>query len=127
MALIDMILGIPFTSTETVRVVRREPFEKPNGAEGYVDKPLGEFKVNIQPLGTLNKVEGLTLNTELVGNSIQEVWGMYSHNYGFQMGDIITRSSDGLKYEIKSAELNGIGTPLEFMKCLIQRVDNQRP
>jgi hypothetical protein len=125
MALIDIIVGIPYTSSETVNVIRKETFTKPNGAEGYIENDLGDFKVNIQPMGTLNKIEGLTLRSELTGNGIDEVWGMYSHNYGFKMGDIVTRSSDGLKYEIKSAEINGLGTPLEFSKCLIVKVDNQ--
>ena len=50
MALIDTLLAIPTTPTEVVHVVRKVKYEKPNGAEGYTEKIIGDFTVSTQPL-----------------------------------------------------------------------------
>ena len=124
MALIDTLLAIPTTQTEVVHVVRKVKYEKPNGAEGYTEKIIGDFTVSTQPLGSLNKIEGLTLESSLAGNQINSVFGIYSPDYGYKEGDIITRP-DGYKYEVKAVEPLGEGTLFEHVKVLLVKVDNQ--
>lgn len=122
---IDMILAMPTTPTETIHVERKVSYAKPNGAEGYNTITVGDFKVSPQPLGSLNKVEGLTLESSLSGNKVNSVFGLYGANVGYKEGDIITRP-DTFKYELKSIEPQGIGTPMEHVKLLVVKVDNQK-
>lgn len=124
-SMIEMILAMPTTPIEMIHVERKQSYIKPNGSEGYEIIPIGDFKVSPQPLGTLNKVEGLTLQSSLAGNKINSVFGLYGSNIGYQEGDIITRS-DGFKYELKTIEPQGIGTPMEHVKLLVVKVDNQK-
>lgn len=124
-SIVEMILAMPTTPTEMIHVVRKVAYTKPNGAEGFTEVLVGDFKVSPQPLGTLNKVEGLTLESSLAGNKLNSVFGLYGLNMGYKEGDIITRS-DNLKYELQSIEPQGIGTPLEHVKLLVTKVDNQQ-
>lgn len=124
MALIDTLLALPTTPTEVVHVIRKVKYEKPNGAEGYTEQIVGDFTVSTQPLGSLNKIEGLTLESTLSGNKKNSVFGIYSADYGYQNGDIVIRP-DGLRYEVKSVEPLGEGTLFEHVKVLLSKIDNQ--
>ena len=123
-SIIEMILAMPTTPVEMIHVVRKVAYTKPNGSEGFSETPIGDFKVSPQPLGTLNKVEGLTLQSSLAGNKLNSVFGLYGINMGYKEGDIIIRP-DGLKYELKTIEPQGVGTPMEHVKLLVVKVDNQ--
>ena len=123
-SIIEMILSLPTTPTEMIHVVRKKKIVKSNGAETFKTVLIGDFVVSPQPLGTLNKIEGLTLESSLKGFKFNSVFGLFGVNHGYQNGDLITRS-DGLVYEVKSIEPQGIGTPMEHVKLLVVKVDNQ--
>lgn len=123
-SMIDIILSLPTTPTEMIHVVRKKKVERFNGAESYDKVLVGDFVVSPQPLGTLNKVEGMTLATTLKGFKFNSVFGLYGANKGYKVGDLVTRS-DGFVYEIQSIEPQGIGTPMEHVKLLVAKVDNQ--
>lgn len=123
MAIIDILLSNPLTPKVVINVRRKVAFEKPNGASGYTWQAVGDFSVAMQALGTLNKLSGMELVGNLKGNEYPDTNVFYSHDYGYKVGDIVTFS--GLEYEIKSIETNGYGTSMTYVKCMIEKVDNQ--
>lgn len=117
---------VSLVDNEKVKIIRKIPYEKPNGAEGIKEEEIGEFDVSIQGIKSSTKVQGYVLDKTLAGNKLDSTFICYSSNIPVKSGDILQRiERDNLLYEIIATEPKGVGTILEQRVMIIERVDNQ--
>lgn len=117
---------VSLVDNEKVKIIRKIPYEKPNGAEGIKEEEIGEFDVSIQGIKSSTKVQGYVLDKTLAGNKLDSTFICYSSNIPVKSGDILQRiERDNFLYEIVAAEPKGVGTILEQRVMIIERVDNQ--
>lgn len=117
---------VSLVDNEKVKIIRKIPYEKPNGAEGIKEEEIGEFDVSIQGIKSSTKVQGYVLDKTLAGNKLDSTFICYSSNIPVKSGDILQRiERDNLLYEIVATEPKGVGTILEQRVMIIERVDNQ--
>lgn len=110
--------------SEKVEVYRKVITEGKRGSDKTEIKLITNATVSIQSTGTRNKVEGLTLQDSKAGVTIKSVWVMYSEFIDLKEHDLIKRK-DGLLYEVKNLEPNGMGSTLAHMKSYLVKADNQ--
>lgn len=96
---------------------------------------IGTYTMSIQPTGSQNKVQGLTLVNSPAGEKVDEVFVSYSQVIDVKTKDLIKRiEEDNLFYEVRSIEVqkvnptllkNGNVLDLSHIRTYITRIDNQ--
>lgn len=104
---------------ENVEVYAKTTTIKPNGSESVKWELKGNILCNIQA----NNKYGEALQTSPAGDTLTAVYNLYTRS-SLEEGQRIKRS-DGILYEIRNVEHNGIKTILEHYKAYLTRVDNQ--
>lgn len=117
---------IPLVDNEKVKIIRKIPYDKPNGAEGIKEEEIGEFDVSVQGIKSTIKVQGYVLDKTLAGNKLDSTFICFSTNIPVKSGDFLQRiERDNLLYEVVATEPKGVGTILEHRVMIIECVDNQ--
>jgi hypothetical protein len=102
---------------EQVEVFSKKTEIKENGAQSVKwFKSMNVF-CNIQADNTY----GRTLQASERGDNIQAVYNLYTKT-ALNIGDRVKRSN-GVMFEIRNVEHNGVGTILEHYKAYITRLD----
>lgn len=104
---------------ESVDVLEKTIIDKDNGSQGITWNVTKKILCNIQA----NSKYGEALITSDAGDTLTAVYNLYTRSK-IQEGQRIKRS-DGIVYEIRNVEHNGIKTILEHYKAYLTRVDNQ--
>lgn len=104
---------------ETVSLYKKVKTIKPSGAESVSWELVKDIFCNIQA----NQKYGDTLVSSVAGDDIQAVYNLYTRSE-IEEGQRVIRK-DGILYEIRNVEHNGVNTILEHYKGYLTRVDNQ--
>ena len=106
--IIEQLLNIPLTPSETITVTRTINQTKSNGAETTIKVNVGEFKVFVSPPDILNKNDGAILEQLMAGNKTRKVYMIYGLCEGIQDGDTVYRGqTDKSYYEVKIVGYHG--------------------
>ena len=113
----SVLLGIQ--ENETVEVLEKVSIDKDNGSQAITWPVKAKILCNIQA----NNKYGEALQTSPAGDTLTAVYNLYTRSK-VEEGQRIKRS-DGIIYEIRNVEHNGVRTILEHYKAYLTRVDNQ--
>ena len=125
-----MLIKAPYSPKENVRVTRRTPYTKPNGAEDYIVEDIGTYTVLAMPPDTTNNADGAILEQLLAGNDVKKVMILYGVMPFVKTGDLVERiETDKFTYEVKIVSPHGVGReniPITHDKLYIALKDNQK-
>lgn len=120
---------------ESVELYRYTLTNDSMGRDIKVLSKIGTYTMSIQATGSLNKVQGLTLDNSSAGEKVNEVFVSYSPIIDIRPKDLIKRIEvDSLFYEVRDIEvqkvkptrlLNGNVLDLSHTKTYMTRTDNQ--
>lgn len=116
----NSILGA-IMENEQVEVFEKSSFVKDSGGTSIVWESKGKMLCNIQA----DSSYGESLKSNGSGDTVLEVYNLYSKKQ-LKEGQRIKRiEDDNLIYEVRKCEHNGKKTILEHYKSYLTRVDNQ--
>lgn len=113
----NTVLG-GIVENEKVDVYSQTSVQKDNGSESIKWVKTKTILCNIQA----NKKYGDSLAASMSGDTVTAVYNLYTKSE-VEIGQRVIR--DGIIYEIRNVEHNGIKTILEHYKAYLTRVDNQ--